>query len=134
MNDAGHDAHEKKFQGQYDDPSRGLRRVKLTREESKAAYTCRRCGEWMGCAVCLEDVAGLVCKQCHDWANDLSERVHGRMVSRDLAREGFRMVGMLYDGKINADEFEKLWNEARMVMRNPAFQLADQQQDDFLST
>lgn len=125
INEQGHDAHMKRFQASYDDPSRGLRRVRLTREESQAAYTCRRCGEWMGCAVCIDDVASLVCKNCHDWANDLSERVHGRMVGKELAREGFKIVEMVLHGKIDSEGFEKLWSEARAVMRRPDFRVRE---------
>ena len=71
----------------------------------------------MGCAHCIEDVAGLVCSKCHDWANDLSERVHGKMVRGELASEGLRLVLMIYKGSITVEQYKKLWAEACQVER-----------------
>ena len=75
----------------------------------------------MGCAVCLEDVACLVCRNCRDWANDISERVHGKMIKNDeLKSQGIKLVLMLYEGKINQEEYDKLWGEARALLREPS--------------
>lgn len=109
----GHEGHPILLQAKYDDLSRGLRGVRLTIEESKAAYTCRRCGEYQGCAVCIDDVASLVCRNCRDWANDLSERVHGKMVNQELAQHGMQLIMMLAKRKLTKEDFIKLWDEAR---------------------
>lgn len=71
------DPHPIKFQKEYNDYSRGLRGIKLTYQQAKAAYTCRYCNQWQGCSVCVGDIAELICKRCRDWANDISEQVHG---------------------------------------------------------
>lgn len=68
--------------------------------------------------MCIEDVATLVCKKCHDWANNISETVHGPMVqNRDLKQGGMKLVQMINDGKLDHDGFDKLWNEARYALR-----------------
>lgn len=70
----------------------------------------------MGCAHCLDDVASLVCLDCHDWANDISERVHGKMVKdKQLIDEAFRLTQMLVKKKINLDDFKRLWAEAKLL-------------------
>jgi len=107
------DSHPIKYQGHYDDWNRGLRGVSLSYEESKAAYTCRKCGALQGCASCIDDVASLVCRDCHDWANNLSQQVHGRMVGPELAEEGMKLILMVSKGQITVEDFNKLWDEAR---------------------
>jgi hypothetical protein len=112
------DAHPRMIALSYDDPTRGLRRVKITREDSIKSYNCRKCGTYQGCAFCLADIASIVCKDCGDWANDLSERVHGRMVKdKELARTGFKLVAMVSAGQIDFEGFTKLWNEARGAVK-----------------
>ena len=111
-----------KYQSYYDDPTRNQRGIKLTYEQAKAAYTCRHCGQWMGCRVCLEsDLASLICKTCHDWANDLSQRVHGRMIhDAELKQQGLKLILMLYGGQVDREDYDKLWREACAVLRVPA--------------
>lgn len=114
-------AHPIKYQGRYDDHTRGLRSIKLSYDEAKTSYTCRHCGENMGCAVCLEDITGLICKKCHDWANEIAVRVHGPMVkAEELKQEGMKLVMMVYEGQITVDDYTKLWNEARAALRTTA--------------
>jgi hypothetical protein len=111
-----YEPHPIRMQKYYDDNASGLRHIKLTARDSLAAYTCRRCGEWQGCAHCIDDIASMVCSQCRDWANDLSEQVHGRMVSRELAREGLKIVEQFCKGRINRDDMTKLWADACSVL------------------
>jgi hypothetical protein len=69
--------HPIKFQSRYHDYVTGLH--KLSYAQAKAAYTCRKCGAWMGCATCLDQITDIVCRVCKDWASNLAESVHGKM-------------------------------------------------------
>lgn len=95
----------------YDDYSRGLKNILLTAAQADAAYFCRHCQKFQGCHQCVGDPASLVCNGCKDWANDISEAVHGRMVPRERARDAFKLVGMLAAGKITASDGMKLFSE-----------------------
>lgn len=98
----------------------------MTYVEAKAAYTCRKCGLHMGCAVCIEDLSELVCRNCRDWANDISERVHGKMIkSAELKQVGMKLVLMIAEGKIGEQDFDKLWNDARANLRDGPERLPD---------
>lgn len=100
----------------YDDHSRNLRGIHIEKADARAAYWCRKCKAYMGCGGCIADgdLAGIVCTNCHDWANDISEQVHGRMTYNDveLRRHGLKLVIMRGEGKIDGDDFDKLWAQA----------------------
>lgn len=97
----------------YDDFPSGLKGIKIGKQLARDSYFCRKCGSFMGCHGCAGDIATLVCNKCEDWANDLSEQVHGRMVKRDLASAGMKLVMMVSNGQIDLADFNKLWDEAR---------------------
>jgi len=102
----------------YDDPTRSLRGVHLEKREARDGYFCRRCQKFMGCLQCAGDIASLVCNNCNDWANDISEKVHGKMVTdAELKKVGIRLVTMLGSGQINQEQYTELWNEARVTLR-----------------
>lgn len=106
------DAHRRTFQLSYDDPSRGLRRIKLDLIQARANYICRHCGGYLGCASCIEDVAGLVCSTCRDWGNLISEKVHGAMVKSLEARsQAMKIVLQIYNGEVAVEDFEKVFQE-----------------------
>jgi len=71
---------------------------------------------WQGCGNCLEDIASLVCNNCRDWANDISEQVHGKMVKDyEMRLEAMKLVIMVQRGQINMDEYYKLWDQLKKV-------------------
>jgi hypothetical protein len=78
-----HDPHPYAARDKYDDWSRGLRGIRLIGANVELVYFCRRCEKYQGCHLCVGDPASLVCTNCHDWANDISEHVHGVMVPRE---------------------------------------------------
>lgn len=105
----------------YDDWSRGLIGIHIEKDEAARAYRCRKCQTFMGCWTCAGDIATLICNQCEDWANDISERVHGRMVKDpELARECWKIVDMRRSGQIGDDDivpmfkniFSAKWEQA----------------------
>lgn len=97
----------------YDDPTRGLKNIKLEKDDAREAYFCRRCKRFMGCMSCVGDIASLVCNNCKDWANDISETVHGRMVTDpDLMAHGFKMLDMVSKGALSIQGFESLWKQS----------------------
>ncbi len=101
--------------GAHDDYSRGLRGVKLDKQQSRDSYFCRQCQKFMGCYFCVGDVASLVCNNCQDWASDISEFAHGRMVKdSQLKDHGMKLVLMVGEGQLSLEDFNKLWNEARI--------------------
>jgi hypothetical protein len=118
--------HRKSYQLTYNDFTRGLKGIRLSLEDSRAAYTCRTCKTWQGCGGCLEDIASIVCKTCRDWANDISEQVHGPMVQgAEFKSEGVKMVIMLDRGQyVTFDDYMKSWNEARAVLRPENFSIS----------
>lgn len=66
--------------------------------------------------MCIEDIASLVCPQCRDWANDISERVHGKMVKdHEMRLEAMKLVVMVHKGQIDMNEYNKLWDDMRAV-------------------
>jgi hypothetical protein len=77
-----HDPHPYAARTRYDDYSRGLKGIRLLGDDVDAVYICRRCKKFQGCHLCVGDPASVVCTNCHDWANDISEHVHGAMVPR----------------------------------------------------
>ena len=84
----------------------------LDKDTSKRAYRCRKCHGFMGCSSCAGAIENLVCSNCRDWANDIAEKVHGKMVSSDLASLGFKLVDMVQKGKLDMPGFDKLWSDA----------------------
>lgn len=61
--------------------------------------------------MCAGDIASMVCSACHDWANDISEQVHGRMVKdREKKEYAMRIVKMRFDGKVNDEEAQKMFD------------------------
>ncbi len=96
----------------YDDYSRNLRGISVSKDESTAAYRCRKCGTFMGCRTCAGNIEDLVCTVCHDWANQIAETVHGKMVSPELASHGMKLLDMMQNGKIDEEGFKKLWQDA----------------------
>ena len=48
-------------------------------------YHCRRCRQYLGCYWCAQRLSELICLRCHDWATDEAEKVHGAVISRELA-------------------------------------------------
>jgi len=84
--------------------------------QARANYLCRHCGESLGCGVCIDDVATLVCTRCHDWGNLISEKVHGPMIKdKELKAQAMKLVAMLFAGQINGEEYLKLWSEAKDI-------------------
>lgn len=45
---------------------------------------CRLCGARLGCSVCCQIAVELVCLRCHQWADILGERHHGKMVPQKI--------------------------------------------------
>lgn len=102
----------------YDDPTRGLKHIKIEKHEAREAYFCRRCKHFMGCLSCVADIACLICNNCKDWANDISEAVHGRLVvDKDLMDHGFKLLNMVVKGGLKSGDFEKLWRESCQAVR-----------------
>lgn len=109
------DPHPVRLPTTYDDFSRNLRGIHIEKADARAAYWCRKCKAYMGCGSCVDSgsLAGIVCTNCEDWANDIGEQVHGPMVKdSELFRHGLKLVMMRIQGKLNQDDFEKLWVEA----------------------
>jgi len=105
------DPHPYAVRREYDDYSRRLRGIKLTAEEAESFYYCRRCQRYQGCHLCVGDVASLVCTACHDWANEISEHCHGRMVPRERGTDAFRIVMLMAIGRISERDGSKLFAE-----------------------
>lgn len=97
------------LQGSYDDPSRKLKGIKLTYDQALANYSCRKCKAWMGCNRCIDDVASLICRNCQDWANNISESVHGRLVRGEESEEAWKIVKMRETGKITDDDCDEFF-------------------------
>jgi hypothetical protein len=75
-------------------------------------YYCRFCEEYMGCKLCAQNPSELVCLRCHDWALDVGEKKHGRMVKdREKGAEALKLVSMIYDGRISLDDGLKCIND-----------------------
>lgn len=82
----------------------------------------------MGCMTCAGDIASLVCSECRDWANDISERVHGKMV-KDPRKRAAAMSSVLdfYHKRISQDEIEKRFKklfgteQVAALLENPPF-------------
>ena len=66
----------------------------------------------MGCSLCADKPRDMVCNNCKDWATDLAERTHGRMVKdTDTRINAMKIVMMRYEGSINDDEAGKLFSQ-----------------------
>jgi len=109
------DPHPYAVRREYDDYSRHLRGINLTAEQAESFYYCRRCQLYQGCHLCVGDVASLVCTNCRDWANDISEQVHGRMVPRERGKDAFKIVILMAMGRISEHDGNKLFAE---LMKN----------------
>jgi len=106
-----HDPHPYAARTRYNDYSRNLKGIKLNAVEVDLVYFCRRCEKFQGCHLCVGDPASLVCTNCHDWANDISEKVHGRIVPRENASDVFHVVKVLARGKFSDDDAKKLFDD-----------------------
>ncbi len=96
----------------YDDLASKLRGIRVTKEESKGSYRCRRCKAFMGCRTCAGAIEDLVCSVCRDWANTIAEQVHGKMIPPELASHGLKLINMMVLGKLDYNGFLKLWTDA----------------------
>ena len=105
------DPHVYSVRRTYDDYSRNLIGVRLTDEQMERIYYCRRCGQFQGCHFCVGDAASLACINCRDWANDISEVVHGHILPTGKAPDAFKLVMMVAAGRVTPDDGEKLFRE-----------------------
>ncbi len=91
-------------------------------EEHKLAddVFCFRCDERMGCRRCVQIARELLCLRCHDWATRIALRVHGPIVrDRKVGMEALRMVKMVLEGKLSAEDGEKLINDLMAEHNQP---------------
>lgn len=97
----------------YDDPSRGLIGIGIDREISRGSYWCKKCGAFMGCSSCIEDIATMTCSMCRDWANDLSLRVHGKMIvnGSQLSAESWNLIQMRERRQLDDEQAGRLFSE-----------------------
>lgn len=81
---------------------------------------CYRCDERMGCYSCVQIARELLCLRCHDWATRIAMRVHGPIVrDRKVGMEALRMVKMVLEGKLSAEDGEKLINDLMAEHNQP---------------
>ena len=66
----------------------GCRREEHPKSQKHADIYCFRCGDRMGCYLCVQIARELVCLRCNDWATKIALKVHGPVVgSFEMRRE-----------------------------------------------
>ena len=58
----------------------GCRHEEHPKSQKRPNIYCYRCGERMGCFLCVQIPEELLCLRCHDWATEKAMGKHGPIV------------------------------------------------------